>query len=143
MTNRKPSPSAASILLCSCEDSMPLDPAAVERGCRGAKLTTARQLCRKELALARSLAETSQALTIACTQEVRVFEEMAEAVGRAGRWPGPDQLCQRARTRRLVRRGGARRGKNGGLAGRRSRAHAAGAPAGGRKRGRRLDLWRQ
>src|SRR5215468_2172553 len=70
MTNRKPSPSvsAASILLCSCEDSMPLDTAAVERGCRGAKLTTARQLCRKELALARSLAETSQALTIACTQ---------------------------------------------------------------------------
>jgi ferredoxin len=84
MTNRKPSPSepTASILICSCEDSMPLDTAALERGCRGAQLTTARQLCRKELALVRSLAETSQPLTIACTQEVRVFEEMAEAVGR-------------------------------------------------------------
>src|SRR5262245_36527815 len=84
MTNRKPITSvpAASIVLCSWEGSMPLDTAAVERGCGGAQLTTARQLCRKELALARNLAETSQALTIACTQEVRVFEDMAEAVGR-------------------------------------------------------------
>src|SRR5262245_18663421 len=39
MTNQKPSPPmpAGSILLCSCEDSMPLDAAAVERGCRGAR----------------------------------------------------------------------------------------------------------
>jgi ferredoxin len=74
---------AASIIICSCEDTMPLDTAAVERGCRGAKLTTARQLCRKELALARAVAETAGPLSIGCTQETRVFEEMASAIGRA------------------------------------------------------------
>ena len=74
--------SRANVVICSCEDSMPLDPAAVGRGCRGAQLTTARQLCRKELELARKLAEASGPLTIGCTQETRTFEEMAGAAGR-------------------------------------------------------------
>ena len=38
-----------SILICSCEDTMPLDAAAVKRGCRGAEVLTGRQLCRAEL----------------------------------------------------------------------------------------------
>ncbi len=37
------------ILICSCEDTMPLDGSAVRRGCRGAEVSTARQLCRAEL----------------------------------------------------------------------------------------------
>ena len=37
------------ILVCSCEDTMPLDADAVRRGCRGANVSTARQLCRAEL----------------------------------------------------------------------------------------------
>jgi len=37
------------IFICSCEDTMPLDIAAVKRGCRGADVSTAHQLCRAEL----------------------------------------------------------------------------------------------
>ena len=37
------------ILICSCEDTMPLDAQAVRRGCGGTQVTTARQLCRAEL----------------------------------------------------------------------------------------------
>ena len=37
------------IILCSCEDTMPLDVDAVRRGCRGTKVETAGQLCRAEL----------------------------------------------------------------------------------------------
>jgi ferredoxin len=62
---------------------MPLDVGAVSRGCRGAKLTTAHQLCRAELTRFRTLAAEAGPLTIGCTQEVAVFEEMATAAGRA------------------------------------------------------------
>ena len=44
MTERK-----QTIILCSCESTMPLDTGAVRRGCRGAKVETAGQLCRAEL----------------------------------------------------------------------------------------------
>ena len=37
------------ILICSCEDTMPLDTGAIKRGCRGANVLTGRQLCRAEL----------------------------------------------------------------------------------------------
>ena len=40
---------APHILICSCEDTMPLDASAVRHGCRGAEVSTARQLCRAEL----------------------------------------------------------------------------------------------
>src|SRR5262245_35887266 len=73
---------ARAIVLCSCEDTMPLDTAAVARGCRGAELTTAHQLCRGELERFRSLAARPGALTIGCTQETPVFEEVAAAAGR-------------------------------------------------------------
>ncbi|HEU0159762.1 MAG TPA: 4Fe-4S dicluster domain-containing protein [Hyphomicrobiaceae bacterium] len=62
---------------------MPLDTAAVARGCRGAELTTARQLCRAELERFRTLAAKPEALTIACTQEAPLFEEVAAETGRA------------------------------------------------------------
>ena len=68
--------------MCSCEDTMPLDVGAVSRGCRGANLTTARQLCRAELTRFRALAAQAGPLTVGCTQEVAVFEEMATAAGR-------------------------------------------------------------
>ena len=41
--------SAGNIVICSCEDTMPLDADAVRSGCRGAKVTTARHLCRAEI----------------------------------------------------------------------------------------------
>jgi ferredoxin len=62
---------------------MPLNAEAVGRGCRGAKLTTARQLCRAELGRFRALAAEAGPLTVGCTQEVAVFEDMANAAGRA------------------------------------------------------------
>src|SRR5262245_8091965 len=73
---------ARSIVLCSCEGTMPLDTGAVARGCRGADLQTARQLCRGELERFRALAASRGALTIACTQEAPLFEEVAAAAGR-------------------------------------------------------------
>jgi ferredoxin len=68
--------------MCSCEDTMPLDVGAVSRGCRGANLTTARQLCRAELPRFRALAAQAGPLSVGCTQEVAVFEEMATTAGR-------------------------------------------------------------
>ena len=62
---------------------MPLDVGAVRRGCRGANLTTARQLCRAELPRFRALAAEAGPLTVGCTQEVAVFEEMASAAQRS------------------------------------------------------------
>ncbi len=38
------------ILICSCEDTMPLDAEAVRRGCRSSQVTTARQLLFSEIA---------------------------------------------------------------------------------------------
>ncbi len=37
------------ILVCSCEDTMPLDAQALHQGCRGDRLVTGRQFCRAEL----------------------------------------------------------------------------------------------
>jgi ferredoxin len=64
------------ILICSCEDTMPLDAAAVKNGCRGAKVTTARQLCRAELGTFRAAAGAP--LIVGCTQESPLFSEVAE-----------------------------------------------------------------
>ena len=65
------------ILICSCEDTMPLDGSAVQRGCRGAEVLTARQLCRAELEKFRAAAESGGPLIVGCTQEVPLFSEVA------------------------------------------------------------------
>ena len=65
------------ILICSCEDTMPLDGSAVQRGCRGAEVLTARQLCRAELEKFRAAAESGGPLIVGCTQEVPLFSEIA------------------------------------------------------------------
>ena len=67
------------ILICSCEDTMPLDGAAVKRGCRGANVLTARQLCRAELEKFRAAAEGEAPLIVGCTQEAPLFSELAQA----------------------------------------------------------------
>ena len=66
------------ILLCSCEDTMPLDAEAVRRGCRKAELSTGRQLCRAELDRFRAAAGSNDQLIVACTQEAPLFSEVAE-----------------------------------------------------------------
>src|SRR2546421_8012654 len=67
------------ILICSCEDTMPLDGSAVQRGCRGAEVSTARQLCSAELEKFRAAAAGGEPLIVGCTQEAPLFSETAEA----------------------------------------------------------------
>jgi ferredoxin len=71
------------ILICSCEDTMPLDAAAVRRGCGGSQVTTARQLCRAELDRFRAAVAAGDALIVGCTQEAPLFSEVAAAGGEA------------------------------------------------------------
>jgi ferredoxin len=65
------------ILVCSCEDTMPLDADALKRGCRGADIKQANQLCRAELERFRAAAVGNAPLTVACTQEAPLFAEIA------------------------------------------------------------------
>lgn len=69
------------ILLCTCDDTMPLDDDAVRRGCRGASVKTVRRLCRAEVAHFRAAAETGDALIVGCTQEAPLFTELTIEVG--------------------------------------------------------------
>jgi ferredoxin len=65
------------LLICSCEDTMPLDAGAFERGCRGADIVSARQLCRAELERFRKLLASGEPITVGCTQEAPLFREIA------------------------------------------------------------------
>lgn len=65
------------ILICSCEDTMPLHGEAVRRACRGAHVAEGRQFCRAELDRVREMAQGDTPITIACTQEAPLFDEAA------------------------------------------------------------------
>src|SRR5262249_41248940 len=66
------------ILICSCDDTMPLDEAAVTRSCRGTKVSSADQLCRAELEKFPGAAAAAGApLVVGCTQEAPLFSETA------------------------------------------------------------------
>lgn len=65
------------IILCSCEDTIPLDVSRIAKGCPGSQITTARHLCRTEIATFKTLAADG-ALTLACTQEASTFIDTAE-----------------------------------------------------------------
>ena len=79
---------------------MPLDADAVRRGCRGAEVSTARQLCRAELERFRAAAAGGEPLIVGCTQEAPLFSEVAAEGERRTL-----DLRQCARDRRLVERG--------------------------------------
>ena len=64
------------ILICSCDDTIPLDGVPVDRACRGAEVLRGRQLCRAELDRVRAVAASGQGITIACTQEAPLFGEI-------------------------------------------------------------------
>ena len=70
--------SVQTIVLCSCDDTMPLDAGAVRRGCRGAKVEIAGQLCRAEVERFRAAVAAGAPLTIGCTQEAPLFAEVAQ-----------------------------------------------------------------
>jgi ferredoxin len=65
------------ILVCSCEDTMPLDAQALRLGCRGARLLIGRQFCRAELERFRELVATGAPITMGCTQEATLFRDAA------------------------------------------------------------------
>ena len=69
------------LLICSCDDTMPLDTDTVPRGCR-CEATTAANLCRAELDRFRAIAAQDTPLTVACTQEARLFSDVAAESGR-------------------------------------------------------------
>jgi ferredoxin len=65
------------LLVCSCEGTMPLDTGALQRGCRGVDIVNGHQLCRAELERFRTAASAGGALTVGCTQEAPLFREIA------------------------------------------------------------------
>jgi len=72
------------VLICSCEDTMPLDGGAVRRVCRGADVAEGRQLCRAEIARVQDALAGEHPVTIACTQEAPLFTELAAEAGDDG-----------------------------------------------------------
>jgi ferredoxin len=72
------------ILICSCEDSMPLDAGAIKRACRDSAVVEGRQLCRAELERFRKAAGSGEAILVACIQEAPLFGEVAEAIDGSG-----------------------------------------------------------
>jgi len=67
------------VLICSCEDTMPLDGDAVSLACRGTVIE-GRQFCRAELNKFRKAAADAEAIVVACTQEAPLFREVASEI---------------------------------------------------------------
>jgi ferredoxin len=72
------------ILICSCEDTMPLDGAAVRRACRDAVVVEGRQLCRAEIERFRKMAGGAEPIVVACTQEAPLFTDVAAEIEGSG-----------------------------------------------------------
>lgn len=68
------------VILCSCEDTMTLDPLRVGKAC-GARVETARHLCRSQLGKFQEIAGSAASVTVGCTQEATLFEQVAEDDG--------------------------------------------------------------
>jgi ferredoxin len=73
-----------SILICSCEDTMPLNGELVRRACRDFVVIEGRQFCRAELERFRKAAAAGEQVTVACTQEAPLFDEIAGAIEGSG-----------------------------------------------------------
>ena len=72
------------VLICSCEDTVPLDGEAVRRVCRDSVVVEGRQFCRAELERFRKLASGGEPLIVACTQEAPLFDEVAAGIEDSG-----------------------------------------------------------
>jgi hypothetical protein len=93
-----------SILICSCEDTMPLDADAVRRGCAGAKVATANHLCRAQIERFRSAIAGEESIIVGCTQEAPLFSEIAAEVENAAPLTCARPPAGRIRPPRPVRR---------------------------------------
>ncbi|WP_099865616.1 4Fe-4S binding protein [Pararhizobium haloflavum] len=78
---RKPSPRR--IFVCSCEKTMPNHGDTVAAA-SGASVAKADQLCRAQIALFRDALTGNAPITVGCTQEQPLFEEIAEDAGFSG-----------------------------------------------------------
>lgn len=65
-------------LICNCNRTMPLDGAALGRALDEPSLTVHTALCRREAGAFQRAAQNPDALTVACTQEQRLFTELAQ-----------------------------------------------------------------
>jgi ferredoxin len=72
------------ILICSCEDTMPLNGEMVRRACRDSVVIEGRQFCRAELERLRKAAAGAEQVTVACTQEAPLFDEIASEMKDSG-----------------------------------------------------------
>jgi ferredoxin len=70
------------ILICSCEDTMPLDADGLAKGCRAKTTVKAHALCRAELDKFRVAAAGADPLIVGCTQEAPLFSEIAGSEAR-------------------------------------------------------------
>jgi ferredoxin len=73
-----------SVLVCSCERTMPAYGDSVARACAGAKVESGYQLCGAELERVRRILGGGDAVTIGCTQQAPLFGEVAEELGFSG-----------------------------------------------------------
>jgi ferredoxin len=73
-----------SILICSCEDTMPLDGEMVRRACRDSVVVEGRQFCRAELERLRKAVAGAEHVTVACTQEAPLFDEITGEIEGSG-----------------------------------------------------------
>jgi ferredoxin len=78
--------SKSQVFLCSCEDTMRLDTAAVQRGCKDATIESGRHFCRSEVERFRAAATAGAEITVACGQEQPLFAEIAAESGAAVRF---------------------------------------------------------
>ena len=74
-----PTPGDRIVFACSCEDTMTLDLRALGR-C-GGELRSATQLCRAGAGAMRAALAEGRPITVGCTQEAPLFQEMADEAG--------------------------------------------------------------
>ena len=79
MTDSPASP--RDILICSCDQTMPLSPDGIRRGCRH-EISSSVQLCGREIDRFTSVASKDTPLTVACTQQAALFTDIAAEMGR-------------------------------------------------------------
>jgi ferredoxin len=72
------------ILVCSCEDTMPLHGTAVAKACGGQRPSEARHLCRSQTEMFVKALDGASAVTVACTQEAPLFQDLAQEAGFTG-----------------------------------------------------------
>lgn len=75
--------SKRTILVCSCEGTMPLDVKAIQRACGAVDVVCGHELCRSELDRFRSAVDSGTTVTVGCTQEEPLFRDLA-TISRSG-----------------------------------------------------------